>query len=246
MGIASGDYDGDGDEDLFVTNLVAETHVLYRNDGLGLFEDARTQSGLGGPTAASTGFGTDWLDYDNDGWQDLFIANGGVSLVARQRGEPRPYRMRNQLFRNSGNGRFAETSAAGGTHFSELDISRGALVGDIDNDGDVDVLIMNMNEPPSLLRNDARGANNWIEIVLEGRTSNRSAIGATVIVRTGDVRQARALTSQASYYSHDALRLHFGLGSATKVDEIEVHWPSGRVQHERDLDVRRIVTLVER
>ena len=140
MGIASGDFDLDGDEDLFVTNIVGETFVLYVNDGRGSFDDARARVGLAAPTAAFTGFGTDWFDYDNDGWLDLFIANGAVNIIEAQRGEKFPFRMRNQLFRNTGDGRFEETSKAGGPAFERAEIGRGAAFGDIDNDGDVDIV----------------------------------------------------------------------------------------------------------
>src|SRR6476620_8679068 len=126
MGIASGDFDGDGDEDLFVSNLVGETFALYRNDGTGNFEDVRVPAGIAAPTAASTGFGTDWFDYDNDGWLDLFVANGAVNVIEAQRGQPSPFRMKNQLFHNTGNGHFVETSAAGGPAFERAEISRGA------------------------------------------------------------------------------------------------------------------------
>src|SRR5262249_13355189 len=140
MGIASGDFDGDGDEDLFVTNIAGETSVLYANDGHGNFEDVRARSGLARLTAAFTGFGTDWSDYDNAGRPDLFIANGAVNIVEAQRGQPSPFRMRNQLLRNVGGGKFEETSAAAGPAFARAEISRGAAFGDIDNDGDVDIV----------------------------------------------------------------------------------------------------------
>jgi hypothetical protein len=148
------------------------------------------------------------------------------------------------LFRNHDGVRFDDVTAVSGAT-SVAHSSRGAAFGDVDNDGDVDVLIMNMNEPPSLLRNDYRGNNNWIELALEGRRSNRLAIGATVIVTTGSRKQARAVLSQSSYYSHDDLRLHFGLGRATRVDEVEVRWPNGAVQHMKDVAVRTVLKITE-
>ena len=138
MGIASGDYDADGDEDLFVTNIVGETHVLYANDGTGTFEDARVRAGTAAPTAAMTGFGTAWLDVDHDGWLDLFVANGAVNAIAAQRGTPLPFRMRNLLLRNTGMGRLVDVSATSGTAFARMDIGRGTAAGDLDNDGDID------------------------------------------------------------------------------------------------------------
>ncbi|HEX2491096.1 MAG TPA: VCBS repeat-containing protein, partial [Blastocatellia bacterium] len=151
MGIASGDFDLDGDEDLFITNIIGETFALYVNDGQGNFDDARVKTGVAAPTAAFTGFGTDWFDYDNDGWLDLFIANGAVNIVEAQRGEKFPFRMRNQLFRNTGKGRFEETSRAGGPAFDRAEIGRGAAFGDVDNDGDVDVVVTTNGGPVRLL-----------------------------------------------------------------------------------------------
>src|SRR5258705_3556247 len=147
MWIASGYVDLDGDEDLFVTNIVSETSVLYVNDGRGSFEDARAKWGLARPTAAFTGFGTSFFDYDNDGWLDLFVANGAVNIIEAQRGQASPYRMKNQLFHNTGNGRFVETSAAGGPAFERAEISRGAAFGDIDNDGDTDIVVTTNGGP---------------------------------------------------------------------------------------------------
>lgn len=158
MGIASGDYDADGDEDLFVTNIVGETFVLYANDGGGTFTDVRVRAGLARPTAPSTGFGTEWFDYDLDGWLDLFAANGAVNALEAQRGQPFPYRMKNQLFRNLGTGRFEETSARGGSAFARAEVSRAAAFGDIDNDGDIDILVTTNNGPVRLLVNQAIAA----------------------------------------------------------------------------------------
>ena len=159
MGIASGDFDLDGDEDLFVTNIAGETSVLYLNDGHGNFEDVRARTGLARLTAAFTGFGTDWFDYDNDGWPDLFIANGAVNIVEAQRGQPSPFRMTNQLFHNLEGRRFEDASALGGPVFARAEISRGAAFGDIDNDGDVDIVFTNNNGPVRLLDQPGRAGN---------------------------------------------------------------------------------------
>ena len=148
------------------------------------------------------------------------------------------------VFRNRG-GRFEDVTARSGPGALEAHSSRGAAFGDFDNDGDVDVLVMNMNEPPSLLRNDYTGTNGWIEVKLEGTRSNRAGLGATVVVGAGGRRQARAVLSQTSYYSHDDLRLHFGLGSALRADTIEVLWPSGTVDVLRDVPGRRVVRVRE-
>jgi enediyne biosynthesis protein E4 len=175
----------------------------------------------------------------------LLYVTGHVYPEIERSLEQYPHRGPRILFRNTAGGRFEDVSAAGGPGLVARHSSRGAAFGDIDNDGDQDVLIMNMNEPPSLLRNDYRGGNAWIDVLLEGRASNRAAIGATVVVTSGGRRQARAVLSQSSYYSHDDRRLHFGLGAASRVDEIEIHWPSGHVQNMKNADVRRLVTIVE-
>ena len=180
MGIASGDFDLDGDEDLFVTNIVGETFAMYVNDGRGSFDDARSRVGLAAPTAAFTGFGTDWFDYDNDGWLDLFIANGAVNIVEAQRGEKFPFRMRNQLFRNTGAGRFENASKAGGPAFDRAEIGRGAAFGDIDNDGDVDVVATNNNGPVRLLLNQAGRQHHWLQVRLQQAQGNRFGFGARI------------------------------------------------------------------
>ena len=176
MGIASGDFDLDGDEDLFITNIVGETFVLYVNDGHGNFEDARARSGLAAPTAAFTGFGTDWIDYDNDGWPDLFIANGAVNMIESQRGQPQPYRMRNQLFHNTASGQFEETSAIAGPAFERAEIGRGAAFGDIDNDGDIDIVVTNNAGPVRLLLNQTGAKNHWLAVRVDDRPGNRFGI----------------------------------------------------------------------
>ncbi|PYR33291.1 MAG: hypothetical protein DMF93_25580 [Acidobacteria bacterium] len=208
MGIASGDFDLDGDEDLFVTNIVRETSVLYVNDGRGNFDDARARSGLGALTAAFTGFGTDWIDYDNDGWPDLFVANGAVNIVEALRGQPSPYRMRNQLFRNTGARRFEETSAAAGPAFARAEIGRGAAFGDVDNDGAVDIVVTNNNGPVRLLLNRAGAANHWLQIRLDQPRSNRFAIGSRVgVERAGRPTLWRRVRTDGSYLSASDVRL---------------------------------------
>jgi hypothetical protein len=247
MGVAVGDYDGDGRLDLAKTHFSDDIPALYRNLGKGQFEDAAVAAGLHVQNRYVQ-WGTGLTDVDNDGFDDLFYVTGHVyPEIERAAGieGQYPHRGPRILFRNAGNGRFDDVSASGGGGLTTVHSSRGAAFGDFDNDGDVDVLVMNMNEPPSLLRNDSRAAGNWIQIALEGRTSNRAAIGATVVVSAGGRKQARAVLSQSSYYSHDDVRLHFGLGAATRVDEIEVRWPSGRVQQMKNVDPKHVVKIVE-
>jgi hypothetical protein len=228
MGIASGDPDADGDEDLFVTNIIGETFVLYENDGKGNFEDRRAAWGVAEPTAAYTGFGTDWFDYDNDGWLDLFITNGAVNIVEALRGQPNPFRMRNQLFRNNGKRRMVETTAAAGPAFEKAEVGRGAAFGDIDNDGDTDVLVTHNGGPVRLLLNQVSSGNHWLQVRLEQPERNRFGIGARVALeRRGQPALHRRIRTDGSYLSGNDVRAHFGLGTATSFDGITVTWPDG-------------------
>jgi hypothetical protein len=244
MGIASGDFDLDGDEDLFVTNIVGETSVLYVNDGHGNFDDARARVGLARFTAAFTGFGTDWIDYDNDGWPDLFVANGAVNIVESQRGQPAPYRMRNQLFHNLAGKRFDETSAGGGPAFARAEISRGAAFGDIDNDGDVDIVVTNNNGPVRLLLNQAATPSHWLQVRLDQRPGNRFGIGAWIgVERAGQPTLWRRVRTDGSYLSASDVRVHVGLGSSSAVTAIVVQWPDGQRERWTSVAGDRLLTL---
>jgi enediyne biosynthesis protein E4 len=217
---------------------------LYMNDGRGNFEDARVRSGLSSLTARFTGFGTDWIDYDNDGWPDLFVANGAVNIVESLRGQPAPYRMRNQLFRNTGTRRFEETSAAGGAAFARAEISRGAAFGDIDNDGDVDIVFTNNNGPVRLLLNQIGARNHWIQVRLDQRPANRFGIGAWVgVERSGRPTLWRRVRTDGSYLSASDVRLHFGLGSSAAVTAVVVQWPDGQRERWIGMGADRLVTL---
>lgn len=253
MGIALGDADADGDEDLFVTNLIGETHVLYVNDGTGAFEDRRTAAGLSAPTAAMTGFGTGWFDYDRDGLLDLFVANGAVNIVERLRGQPFPYHQINQLFRNEGGGRFREATREAGPAFELSEVSRGAAFGDVDNDGDVDVLVTNNNGPVRLLVNETRAVQSpspaamphWLEISLRADTGNRLGAGARVgVVRTGQATLWRRSHTDGSYLNASDGRVHFGLGSVNTLDTVIVEWPDGLRESFDGIKPDQIVTLV--
>ena len=244
MGVAAGDYNNDGLLDMVKTHFADDIPSLYRNLGKGLFEDAATAAGLNVQNRYVE-WGAGLSDFDNDGFADLMYVTGNVYPEIEQLLERYPHRGPRIVFRNAGGARFEEVTAASGSGATTPHSSRGAAFGDLDNDGDIDVVIMNMNEPPSLLRNGYAGGNGWIQVQLEGRTSNRSGVGATVIVTAGGVRQARAVLSQSSYYSHDDLRVHFGLGSRSRADEIEVRWPSGQVQRVKDVEGRRVVKIEE-
>jgi hypothetical protein len=244
MGIASGDVDADGDEDLFVTNIIGETFVLYENDGTGSFDDARARWGLAQPTAPFTGFGTDWIDYDNDGWLDLFVTNGAVNVIEALRGTPNPFLMKPQLFRNTGKRRFVETSAAAGPAFQRGEIGRGAAFGDLDNDGDTDVMFTSNGGPVRLLLNQGAAGNGWLQVRLQQDAGNRFAVGAAVSVLRADAPALlRRVRTDGSYLSASDIRLHFGLGLAKSLSAVEVQWPDGHRERWTDVRAGRLVTL---
>jgi len=244
MGVASGDYDRDGDEDLFITNIIAETFALYTNDGLAGFDDTRVAAGLAQPTAAFTGFGTNWIDYDNDGWLDLFIANGAVNIVESLRGQPVPYRMRNQLFRNLGTGRFVEASSDGGPAFARAEVGRGAAFGDIDNDGDVDIVVTNNNGPVRLLQNRIGARRSWLQVQLDTAGVNRQGFGSTIRVEhPGAPIQIRRVRTDGSYLAAQDPVQHFGLGDYDGPLTVRVDWLGGPSEQWQVPKVRQRLTL---
>jgi hypothetical protein len=243
MGVGVGDYDLDGHLDLFKTHFADDANGLYHNDGKGNFDDVTRASGLGVETRYVC-WGAGIVDLDNDGHPDLFMVTGNVYPEVERTLPQYPDKTPRAVFRNLGNGTFEELMETAGPAIAEAHSSRGCAFGDFDNDGDVDVLIVNLNEPPSLLRNDVRGKPNWIKVKLEGVQSNRSAIGARVIARYGGKTQAQAVLSQSSFYSANDPRLHFGLGSATSAD-LEVYWPNGLRESFKQLPANRLVTLRE-
>jgi hypothetical protein len=245
MGIASGDFDADGDEDLFVTNIVGETFAFYVNDGKGGFDDARVRTGVAQPTAPMTGFGTDWIDYDNDGWLDLFIANGAVNIVERLRGQPFPFQMRNQLLRNRGDGRFEDMTDRAGPPFARLDVARAAAFGDVDNDGDTDIVVTNNNAPVRLLLNQLAAGSNWLQVRPVQKGSNRWAVGARVgVERQGRPVLWRRVRSDGSYLAANDLRVHVGLGTSGAVDAVVVEWADGTRERWTGVKAGRSIELV--
>jgi hypothetical protein len=244
MGVALGDADNDADPDLFVTNITGESHAFYQNLGHGQFEDRRLAAGLAAPTRPYTGFGTDWFDYDNDGLLDLFVANGAVALIEALRGHPFPYRQKNQLLRNAGGARFRDISAEAGPAFQPAGVSRGAAFGDVDNDGDVDVLVTVNGGPVRLLLNEARPRRNWLSIRLEGVEDNRQALGALVgLTRPDGATLWRRAHTDGSYLSSSDPRVHFGLGATEGLATIVVEWPRGACEEWTAIQINRIVTL---
>jgi enediyne biosynthesis protein E4 len=244
MGLAIGDFNGDRRFDLLKTHFADDIPALYRGMPDGLFEDVATIAGLGVQNR-HVEWGAGFPDLDNDGRPDIFYVTGNVYPEVERQLPQYPHRGPRIVFRNVDGARFADVSAASGDGAVTPHSSRGAAFGDIDNDGDVDVLVMNMNEPPSLLRNDYSGPNGWIEIQLEGVKTNPQGVGATVLVTTGDRAQAQPVLSQSSYMSHDEVRLHFGLGSRGAADRIEVRWPSGVVDVLKDVKGRQVVKIRE-
>lgn len=242
MGIGIGDYDLDGHLDIVKTHFQLQPTGLYHNLGKGEFEDDAQEAGLAGErTYVSWGVG--FPDLDNDGHPDILWVTGNVYAEVEKVNPKFPYAGPRVLYRNRGNGTF-ERVTDGGPAIESRHVSRGCAFGDFDNDGDIDIVVMNQHEPPSLLRNDCPKENHWVKVRLEGTKSNRSAIGARVLARYGTKVQAQSLLSQASYMSANDPRLHFGLGGETKVD-LEIHWPSGLVEKYPGLAADRLITITE-
>ncbi len=243
MGVGVGDYNLDGNLDLFKTHFADDTNGLYRNDGKGQFDDFTNRAGLGVETRY-VGWGAGMIDLDNDGLPDLFVVTGSVYPEIERRLPSYPFKTPRLIFRNLGDGRFEELIEEAGAGIVAAHSSRGCAFGDFDNDGDVDVLVMNINEPPSLLRNDLSGDNHWLKVRLVGVKSNRSAIGSRVIVRYGGRQQAQEVMAQSSFYSVNDPRLHFGLGAESSAD-VTIKWISGEQQNIPNVKANQTLTVRE-
>jgi hypothetical protein len=243
MGVGVGDYDLDGHLDLFKTHFADDRNVLYHNDGKAYFQDATSSSRLGVETRFVC-WGAGIVDLDNDGYPDLFMATGHVDPKVEKKLPQYPNKTPRAVFRNLGQGVFEELIDEAGPGVASPHCSRGCAFGDFDNDGDVDIVVVNLNEPPSLLRNDLTGKANWIKVKLEGTRSNRSAIGARILAHYSGKTQAQAVLSQSSFFSCNDPRLHFGLGTSVSAD-IEIFWPSGVHENYKGMPANQLLTIRE-
>ena len=245
MGTAFGDWNNDGWFDLTVTNYAQQTNTLYHNDTDGFFTDATATTKTAQVTYPYLGWATAFIDYDNDGYQDIFVANGHLHENLSELGQEGTYGQRNLFFRNNRDGTFTESSGTLGAGMKLEDVSRGATFADYDLDGDIDVVVTNSNTPPRILRNDGGNRKNWLQIRLIGRSGSTDAIGARVEITTGGLTQTREVRSGDGYLSQRDLTLHFGIGDYEQVDSIVVRWQNGMEQSIRDIAANQVLSLKE-
>ncbi|HEX8068675.1 MAG TPA: CRTAC1 family protein [Pyrinomonadaceae bacterium] len=248
MGLAVGDYDNDGRVDFYITNFSDDSNTLYHNDGEGNFTDVTFQAGHGEVTIPFLGWGTSFLDYDNDGWKDVLVVNGHVYPVVDNHPWGTSWAEQPLLFRNLANGKFERVGAAPGSALAQAWPARGLAVADLDGDGKLDAVVNNCDAPPVVLRNVTQTTNHWLILRLVGdpaKKSPRDATGAIVYATTGKLRQRLDLVSGASFASQNDPCLHLGLGPATKLDKIEVKWPDGTLEIVNVPGIDRVVTITE-
>ncbi len=246
MGVAIGDYDHRGRSNIVVTNFADEYNAVYRHEKGFVFTDASYATRTAKASLPFVGWGTGFFDYDNDGWLDLMVVNGHVYPQLDKAGGPSAYRQRKLLYRNDRDGTFSEVAVDHGPALTAAAVSRGAAFGDLDNDGDVDVVVNNLDGPLTVLRNDGGNRNNYLVIDLAGGTRNRSAFGARVKVVAGDLVQTAERRSGGSYLSQNDTRLHFGLEQRPQVDRIEVRWSDGAIEVQTSVPANRFLTITKR
>ena len=245
MGVGIGDYDNNGQPDIFVTNFSHDTNTLYQNLGSLLFVDATATAGLGGVSLPHLGWGAGFVDLDNDGRLDIFVSNGHVYPEVDEVEAGTRFLQRKEIYRNVGDGRFEEIASGLEGDLSVERSARGTAFGDYDNDGDIDAIAVNINDRPNLYRNDGGNRNHWITLRLEGTDSNRDAIGASIEIQAGGRTQFGVVYSGGSFLSHNDMRVHFGLGSATRVDAIRIRWPNGTAEELGGVEADRFLRIRE-
>jgi enediyne biosynthesis protein E4 len=245
MCISLGDYNNDGWLDLYISDFQGSSDHLWKNDGKGFFDEVSDHAGISVPTRAVLSFGGGFFDYDNDGWLDLFIANGHVYPEVEQVTPEIHYKQINTLFHNDGHGKFIDVTKTSGDGFSAPYVGRGAAFADFDNDGFLDVVVANNGDPPLLLHNSGGNGNHFVSFKLVGTKSNRDAMGARLKLTAGGMTQIREIAGGGSYLSQSDLRAHFGLGSTAKIDKLEITWPSGAQQTFRDLPTDQFYSIQE-
>ncbi len=245
MGVDAADFDNDGDIDLFMTHLNKQTNTLYVNNGKGWFSDLTMVKKLGSSSFTSTGFGTVWFDFDNDGLLDLFSANGSVAKIKSeiQLNDPYPFKQTNQIWKNVGDGVYLEISHQQGKSFLRKDVSRGAALADIDNDGDLDIVVTNNNSVPQILINKSKAYNNWIGVKLLNSKLNRIDIGAKAVVTSDTMQIQKRVRTDGSFASSRDNRLHFGLGQKTRAIDVKVKWSDGTETIYKQLELNKYHTL---
>jgi hypothetical protein len=243
MGVSASDCNGDGFLDLFVTTFQQEPSSLYQNDGHGSFLNTAFPSGVAAATTRFVGFGTQFADFDNDGWDDLAITNGHPQQLIEKMDSSTSYAQPNLLLRNTGEGRFQDVTASAGADFQRPVVGRALCTGDVDNDGDLDLIITDLEGAPLLLRNDLPAGPSWLRVVLQGKPGNRDGRGAIVTCQTGARKQVKISTSGGSYYAASDRRVHFGLGASKQVTRVTVRWPGGKVQVVGPFPVNQEVTV---